>query len=414
MQAGRVWAQGLPERLARRLLRPLVSRLAATLLRVARSLDGGDDAGAAARSPAQKDLTREVLLLRGWSNALQEADLPQFAGELAKSGLRRRVLQQADMAVLAAELAEAGLLERFAQEADLQQFTRDLAQSGLLRRVLQVGDVPLLARELGDSALLARMSPELRVQLLPAIVRASAALQARWADLDAVLNFSAHMRNAWVARQAALLPAGARVLDAGAGEGQYRPLFTHTKYAAQDFAQYGGSCDANAPESWRYSKLDYVCDITAIPAPDASFDAVVCTEVLEHVPDPLAALRELARITAPGGRMLLSAPLGSGMHQEPFHFYGGFSRHFWERLLPELGFEIDEIVPLRGLMSHVAQEVHRAARYMAVQGRLTPEQSWVMQEWLPRVLHEEDDAVPVEQFTVGYVVRASKRKEGAR
>jgi SAM-dependent methyltransferase len=216
-----------------------------------------------------------------------------------------------------------------------------------------------------------------------------------------------------MARQAALLPAGARVLDAGAGEGQYRALLAHTRYEAQDFAQYGGSPDAHAPETWRYVALDYVCDIAAIPVPDASFDAVVCTEVLEHVPDVLAVLRELARITAPGGRMLLSAPLGSGMHQEPFHFYGGFSRHFWERVLPQLGFVIDEIVPLRGLLSHVAQEVHRAARCMALQGRLTPEQSWVMQEWLPRLLHEEDDAVPVEQFTVGYLVRATKRAGSA-
>lgn len=277
--------------------------------------------------------------------------------------------------------------------------------------------VAALAAELQRGNVLARCTPAQRAGLLPGLLAGDASLFQRLPDMDEVVNFSSHMRITWMKQQAAAVPAGARVLDAGAGEGQYRPLFAHTRYASQDFAQYTGSSDVAAPETWTYNKLDYVCDITAIPVPDGSFDAVICTEVLEHVPEPLAALRELARVTAPGGRLLLTAPLGSGMHQEPYHFYGGYSRHFWERVLPQLGFEIDELVPLRGLLSHAAQEVHRASRYMALQGDLPQDQAWVMQEWLPRLLHDKDPAVPVEQFTVGYMVRATKcasaREEGA-
>jgi ubiquinone/menaquinone biosynthesis C-methylase UbiE len=276
-------------------------------------------------------------------------------------------------------------------------------------RLLGPEEVARVAAELANGDLLDRCAPAQRVALLPRAVHEDGAIRQRREDLDQVLNFSQHRRGDWVARQAGQVPAGARVLDAGAGQGQYRPLFAHTRYEAQDFAQYEGSDDSAAPEAWKYNKLDYVCDITAIPVPDASFDAVVCTEVLEHVPDPLAALRELARVTRPGGRLILTAPLGSGMHQEPYHFYGGYSRHFWERVLPQLGFDVEEVVPLGGLLSHVAQEVHRAARYMALQEQLTPEQAWVMQEWLPRLLHDADDRVFVEQFTVGYMVRAAKR-----
>lgn len=295
----------------------------------------------------------------------------------------------------------------------LQRVTEEVLRKPGWSPLLGREELELLASELADGKALARCTPGQRTALLPHVVHADPALLERWRDIDQVLNFSSHMRVAWMKQQAAEVPAGARVLDAGAGEGQYRPLFAHTRYASQDFAQYTGSSDSAAPETWTYNKLDYVCDITAIPVPDATFDAVICTEVLEHVPEPLAALRELARVTAPGGRLLLTAPLGSGMHQEPYHYYGGYSRHFWARVLPQLGFEIDELVPLRGLLSHAAQEVHRAGRYLALQDRLSPEQAWVMQEWLPRLLHDNDTAVPVEQFTVGYMVRATKRRTGA-
>jgi ubiquinone/menaquinone biosynthesis C-methylase UbiE len=294
-----------------------------------------------------------------------------------------------------------------------QQVARELVRTRGWAGLLDAQEIEQLARELAASDALARCTAAQRAAILPRVVAADPSLFQRWPDLDEVLNFSWRMRGEWLKRQASEIPAGARVLDAGAGEGQYRPLFAHTHYQAQDFAQYEGSADAAAPENWTYHKLDYVCDITAIPVAGNSFDVVVCTEVMEHVPDPLAALRELARVTAPGGRLLLTAPLGSGMHQEPYHFYGGFSRHFWERVLPQLGFQIDEILPLRGLMSHTAQEVHRAGRYLSLQGRLPADQAWLMQEWLPRLLHDQDDAVPVEQFTVGYMVRATKRTEAA-
>ena len=55
--------------------------------------------------------------------------------------------------------------------------------------------------------------------------------------------------------------------------------------------------------------VDLRLDITALDLPDASFDAVICSHVLEHVDDDAAAMRELARITAPGGWCLVMVPL---------------------------------------------------------------------------------------------------------
>ena len=55
--------------------------------------------------------------------------------------------------------------------------------------------------------------------------------------------------------------------------------------------------------------VDLRLDVTALDLPDAAFDAVICSHVLEHVPDDGAAIRELRRVTKPGGWCLVLVPL---------------------------------------------------------------------------------------------------------
>ena len=71
-----------------------------------------------------------------------------------------------------------------------------------------------------------------------------------------VLHFEAEIEDA-VRSLAERLPAGARVLDAGAGEGQYARYFSRQRYAGVDL----GVGDA----AWDYSKLDALADLTALP-----------------------------------------------------------------------------------------------------------------------------------------------------
>jgi SAM-dependent methyltransferase len=87
--------------------------------------------------------------------------------------------------------------------------------------------------------------------------------------------------------------AGLRVLDVGCGDRPYERLLS----GASEIVGFDVPGNPHA---------DLHGSIDAIPVPDASFDVVLCLQVLEHVPDPAAAVRELRRVVRPGGRVLLS------------------------------------------------------------------------------------------------------------
>ncbi len=136
----------------------------------------------------------------------------------------------------------------------------------------------------------------------------------------------------------------------------------------------------------------------------------ICTEVLEHVPQPIEALKEIARILKTGGILYLSAPLGCGLHQQPFHFYGGFTPHFYNKYLAEFGFKIIEIKPIGGLFSHVAQELHRVGRILIEKksSHFTFIHKFIFMSWLPRYLSKLEKDILIEEFTVGYLIKAQK------
>jgi ubiquinone/menaquinone biosynthesis C-methylase UbiE len=231
-----------------------------------------------------------------------------------------------------------------------------------------------------------------------------------------LLAYNLRNRDAWVAARAAEVLPGSRVLDAGAGSSPYRPLFKHCRYETQDFAQLQ---DAQLRHGG-YAAIDYVCDITHISVPDATFDVVLCTEVLEHHPEPIKVVGELARVLKPGGLLLLTAPLGSGIHQEPYHFYGGYTSFWYRRFLPQAGFADVEIAANAGSLRHIGQEAIRFIQMTRPFGDIVPARVsllwapfWiallpvlaVVVPWAARRLDRYDTE---KRFTVGYHVRAVK------
>ncbi|MFN3193509.1 MAG: class I SAM-dependent methyltransferase [Aureliella sp.] len=168
-------------------------------------------------------------------------------------------------------------------------------------------------------------------------------------------------REQWLEAAIGRIPVGSRLLDAGAGTQQYKRFCDHLDYVSQDFAQYDGQGDATALQTgdFDYGELDIVSDITDIPEPNSSFDAIMCIEVLEHVPDPPAALAELARLLKTDGTMIITAPFCSLTHFSPYHFSTGFNRYWYETHLSLNHLEIEEITPNGNYFEYIAQEIKR-------------------------------------------------------
>ncbi len=180
-------------------------------------------------------------------------------------------------------------------------------------------------------------------------------------------DINSEIRQAWLEKTLAEIPASLRILDAGAGRLRNKSLCAHLDYVAQDFCQISNyeklgdwECiDIGQVDGALSAQIDLVCDIVAIPEPNASFDAILCAEVLEHVPDPVKALEEFSRLLKPGGRLILTAPFASMVHLAPYHYCTGFSRYWYEHHLPRLGLQIKELSPNGDWFSYCHQELMR-------------------------------------------------------
>jgi SAM-dependent methyltransferase len=100
-----------------------------------------------------------------------------------------------------------------------------------------------------------------------------------------------------------------RVLDVGCGAKPYEPLFS--PYAAS----YVGVDPVDNP------RAELKGSVEALPVDDGTFDVVLCNQVLEHCDDPAAAVSELHRVTAPGGRVLASTHGVMAYHPSPTDYW---------------------------------------------------------------------------------------------
>jgi SAM-dependent methyltransferase len=134
------------------------------------------------------------------------------------------------------------------------------------------------------------------------------------------------------------IPVGSKMLDIGAGIAPYRKYFAHTDYESADFEKV----------SKDYGETTYVCDITVgIPVEDGRFEFLLFNQTLEHINEPMLALKELNRVLAPGGTLLCTVPLFYEEHEQPYDFFR-YTQFAHRHMFKQAGFEIEKIDWLEG------------------------------------------------------------------
>jgi SAM-dependent methyltransferase len=144
------------------------------------------------------------------------------------------------------------------------------------------------------------------------------------------------------------LPSGGCLLDVGCGSQPYKQSVERAglRYVGIDWPE-SIHCAQSSVIEWDLTKTPW-------PFPDGAFDAILCTEVIEHLPNPRRAMEECARVCRAGSLILLTAPLTWPEHEIP-HDYYRFTRHGLRVLLEGAGFSIQEIAPRGGWPIVIAQ-----------------------------------------------------------
>ena len=138
--------------------------------------------------------------------------------------------------------------------------------------------------------------------------------------------------------------AGDTVLDIGCGEGRHSiGLYVDKEVNAigidlsmEDMKTAKNRIkDFSITETNTSSCVFGAADIKSLPFEDSVYDAVICSEVLEHVVDPVRAIEKMSKLVKPNGKIIITAPFNSLTHFSPYHYCTGFSRYFYEFLNPQ-------------------------------------------------------------------------------
>jgi SAM-dependent methyltransferase len=210
-----------------------------------------------------------------------------------------------------------------------------------------------------------------------------------------VMHFEAAIEDA-VGDFASSLPKGAQVLDAGAGEGNYKHYFAAQRYFGLDL----GIGDRH----WNYSNLDVIGDLSGMPFRDGSFDACLNVVTLEHVKNPALVIREIGRTLAPGARFLLIVPFEWEEHQQP-HDYFRFTRFSLDYMLDQAGFEDLSIKPVGGFFRMLSRRMLYALQFFPGPSIFIGAFFFVPPALLLPLLEPLDQR---QNFTLGYICSARK------
>ncbi len=153
------------------------------------------------------------------------------------------------------------------------------------------------------------------------------------------------LRLLWVSR---IVPdLRGRVLDIGSGPQPFREWYGGVRQVV--------SLDLPATyEKFKGIPPDVFADGRALPFQSESFDGITSWEVIEHLPNPGCLFAEASRVLRPSGRLILSTPMASELHGEPYDFYR-YTPHGIRYLAESHGLQVIQIHPTSGTLALIGQ-----------------------------------------------------------
>lgn len=154
------------------------------------------------------------------------------------------------------------------------------------------------------------------------------------------------------------------VLDVGCGRKPYREFVPSRRYVGVDI---------DSPVTRALAAADAFYDGRTLPFENASFDGVLCTQVLEHVFTPEEFLTELRRVLRPDGTLVLAVPFAWDEHEQPVDF-ARYSSFGLRALLERNGFDVlaqrKSVADARALAQLTSAWLFKAARSRSRFGNL--------------------------------------------
>jgi SAM-dependent methyltransferase len=158
--------------------------------------------------------------------------------------------------------------------------------------------------------------------------------------------------------------------------------------------------------------IDIFCDLTKpIPLPDNSFDTIICTDVLEHIPVPYELMKEISRLLRPGGKLFLAVPFYYCLHEEP-HDYFRYTKHALTRFCTENKLRVLKIEEYGGAPEIIVDVMYKTYDFLNLPARkfVLRMSNRISSFMLSSKIARKISRMTAKHFPLGYVVVAQKNQ----
>lgn len=197
------------------------------------------------------------------------------------------------------------------------------------------------------------------------------------------------------------------LLDLGCGK---VPLYeTYREYVTENIcADWPSSTHGN-------EHLDIFVDLSSpLPFADGSFDTILSSDVIEHLPDPRLAFLEMSRLLKPGGILLLNTPFLYMLHEIPNDYYR-FTRYAIQRLADTAGMEVVRLEEIGGAGAVIADLISKAFTSLPIVGSpLSMAMQTLGKCFAGTKQADTKRARNLARFPIGYFLVARKNSAGSR